>query len=165
VLQHRNLIQRLVAEGRGDAFEEAVLGEVLVFRGQPSNAREPGSYRRSQAQRAEWTRDARVEVTYRTLKYYASGEVREKGIDVMVALALVQRAAQASGNPGRVVILAAHDTDQEPARELACQLAPGQIETAGWQGCNVLKTGGNKVWNTVLEETHFERARDTRDYS
>ena len=47
-------------------------------------------YRRTQAQKSEWTRDRRVEVNYRTLRYHwERGEriAQEKGIDVLVALA------------------------------------------------------------------------------
>lgn len=164
LLQQRNLILRLLAENRGDPFEPAALERVVAFRGQPSNVRDPHNYRRTQAQRSEWTRDDRCQVRYRTLKYYRDGQIHEKGIDVLVALELVQLAAAASNSPGDVVILAAHDTDQEPALEMAVRLAEGQIETAGWSGAKQLRVPGVRTWHTTLDDGHFERCRDRKDY-
>ena len=108
--------------------------------------------------------DARSEVRYRTLKYYADGHVAEKGIDVQIALEFVQQAAAASKVPGNLVILAAHDTDQEPSLEMATRLAPGQVETAGWRGAKRLMVNGRTTWHTALDEEHFERCRDLKEY-
>lgn len=69
LLQQRNLLRRLTAERDGKDFEPAELECVIAFRGQPSNRHDPVNYRRTQAQRSEWTRDPRSEVRYRTLKY------------------------------------------------------------------------------------------------
>jgi hypothetical protein len=49
--------------------QQATLSSVRVFRGAPSNQRDPYLYGISQRQRSAWTRDKRVEVTYRTLQY------------------------------------------------------------------------------------------------
>lgn len=87
VLDQRNLIGSLIAARDGRQFEKFELGTVTAYRGQPSNHRDPNNYRRSQAQQSEWTRDARVRVIYRPLKYYSDGDVKEKGIDVLVAQA------------------------------------------------------------------------------
>jgi len=123
----------------------------------------PEAYRRSQAQQSEWTRSDKVTVTYRTLKYYADGSQREKGIDVLIAINLV-RAVQ--GGKFDVVILAAHDTDQEPALEAALELSNGvAVESAGWQGCKVLRPGGNRLWHTALDSAAFVRSRDRKDYT
>ncbi len=43
---------------------------VLVYRGEPSAEHDPKPYARNQAQKAEWMRDSRVEVTLRPLKYH-----------------------------------------------------------------------------------------------
>lgn len=163
VLVQRNLIKRLLADRNGGEFEPATLGSVHAFRGQPSNVRDATAYRRTQAQQSEWTRDARVRVTYRTLKYDPKGVAREKGIDVMVALEVIQLAAQANGD--QIVILAAHDTDQEPALALGHQLIGGRLETAGWDSQKQLRVPGKTFWHTKLQREHFERTIDRRDYT
>lgn len=163
VLHQRNLIKRLLAERSEVEFEPATLASVRAFRGQPSNARDATAYRRTQAHQSEWTRDPRVKVTYRTLKYDQQGAAREKGIDVMVALEVVQLAAQS--NDGQIVILAAHDTDQEPALELGFQLIGNRLETAGWDSMKQLRVPGARIWHTKLRREHFEKCIDQRDYT
>lgn len=122
--------------------ERPNLTTVNAFRGLPSNKYQPESYRRNQAHKSEWTKDRRVEVIYRPLRYNFAGdgswEAQEKGIDVQVALQVL-RLTQ-TGRYG-LIILAAHDTDQEPTLEYAMQLPEVQsgavlIETAGWHQCN-----------------------------
>lgn len=167
VLQRRNLIRRLVAERDGQDFEDATLAKVYSFRGLPSNEHDPMAYRRSQAQKAEWTRDPRSEVIYRPLKYYKKPggrmEVKEKGIDVLVALELVKSAATRKGSD--VIILAAHDTDQEPALQLVYQLVGKYVETAGWMNSKRLRVPGGQTWHTQLEEDSFDRSRDRKVYA
>ena len=106
--------------------EHATLVEVLVFRGEPVAVHDPKAYSRSQAQRSQWERDPRVKVTLRSLRYeyerdvngrkvigpdgkwIVKGKPREKGIDVLCALAVVRCAH----NPAfDLVILASQDTD------------------------------------------------------
>lgn len=164
IIAQRNLIQRLVAEAQGATYVDLTLAGVHVFRGQPSNKNDPRNYARTQAQRAEWTKDRRVSVTYRPLKYYDDGSVKEKGIDVHVALSLVTQAAQADAK-GSVVILAAHDTDQEPALALARQLAGKRVETAGWHGARVLRVTGEQIWHTKLDDQAFQRSIDRKQYA
>lgn len=120
VQKRQGVLAALAMNGEPVVAPQATLGEVWVYRGCPSNARNPDAYRRSHAQRSEWTRDKRVQVTYRTLKYYDNGQVREKGTDVLLAINLVE--AVQSG-AFEVVILAAHDTYQEPALEAALDSA------------------------------------------
>lgn len=95
---------------RDEAQQQAVLTAVRVFRGSPSNARDPYVYGISQRQRSEWTRDKRVEVVYWTLRYppdWPNKPAREKGVDVLVALKVVRAALDPQFD---VVILASHDT-------------------------------------------------------
>lgn len=164
VLDQRNLIKRLIAEKEGATHVDATLDAVHVFRGQPSNKNDPNNYRRTQAQQSEWTRDPRVKVVYRPLKYYTDGSVKEKGIDVLVALDVVTLAASADADDA-VVVLAAHDTDQEPTLELAHRLAGSRIETAGWRDSRVLRLPGAKLWHTALDETRFKRTFDRKSYT
>ena len=83
-------------QAQRDAQQQAAeLTKVLVYRGAPSNIREPRGYAASQSQRAWWTRDALVEVHYRTLRYpqhWPHEPAREKGIDVLLAVNLVKLA-------------------------------------------------------------------------
>lgn len=116
VIGHRNYSKKR----QGVCSDPAQLAGVVAYRGLPSNNFDSTAYRRSMAQRSEWTRDRSVEVKYRPLRYL-QGQPREKGIDVLIALHLV-RAAQ-SGQYD-LVILASHDTDLEPAVDEAAALAP-----------------------------------------
>jgi NYN domain len=97
-----------------------------------SNARERNLYAISQRQRSEWTRDPRVEVAYRTLRYphnWPAKAAQEKGIDVLIALTVVKLATLGTYD---VVMLASHDTDLEPALELAISDGHSKLETVGW---------------------------------
>lgn len=62
------LLERAAAQS-ASGQQAAVLDRVCVYRGSPSNRHEPRLYAKSLAQRAEWTRDPRVHVMYRTLRY------------------------------------------------------------------------------------------------
>ncbi|BAH52242.1 NYN domain-containing protein [Rhodococcus opacus] len=159
------------ANAKGADTPPADIAKVEVYRGLPSNEHDSTSYRRSQAQRAEWTRDSRVEVTYRPLRYRYVHNIltpQEKGVDVLVALNFVQ--AVVSGEYD-VVILAAHDTDLEPALEMALDTPQAQarkvaIETAGWYQCKRLQARGRRrMWHTFLGVNHYEASRDTKDYT
>lgn len=166
--------QAAMRERRPDlASEDCQLVSVDVFRGLPTNKEQPAHYRRSQAQQSEWTRDRRVQVTYRPLRYrWRNGErhIQEKGVDVLTALHFVRLVQEVRAD---VVILAAHDTDLEPALEFALESEAVQsgkvrIETAGWKDCKRIKPSGPKrvtLWHTFLGPENFVRSRDRRDYS
>jgi hypothetical protein len=152
-------------------IEPVALTTVRAFRGLPSNKHQPSAYRRNQAQKSEWTKDGRVVVTYRPLRYSfeSNGQWRaqEKGVDVQVSLEVL-RLVQ-SGKYG-LVILAAHDTDQEPTLEYALELDEVQeqhvaIETSGWHQCKRLRVASGSVWHTVLDRGCFERSIDRKPYS
>lgn len=142
--------------------KQAVLADVYVYRGQPSNLHQQALYRVTQAQRAEWTRDPRVHVQYRTLKYSPNRQPQEKGVDVLVAINLV-RLADAGDHD--VVVLAAHDTDLEPALEMAAERGRCKIETAGWEGERRLRVPGRNLWHTSLNSTRMVASRDRKNYA
>jgi len=147
------------------------LSQVIVFRGCPSNRHDPDAYSRSQAQKAEWTRDPRIEVTYRTLRYTWDTELndwrkQEKGIDVLVALTAYHLAVSGAFD---VVILASHDTDMIPVIE-RCNAdrqagQSGVLEIAHWEGCKRLQAKGITTWRTALGAPAFVRSRDRRPYA
>lgn len=142
---------------------------VDTYRGLPTNAENPRQYRRSQLQMSEWTRDRRVSVTYRPLQYFGPiGQriSREKGVDVLVALAVVRLVQSGDYD---LVILAAHDSDLEPALEQsvtteAVKDGHVRIETAGWKGRKRLRAGRSTLWHTFMLDEHFSNSRDTRVY-
>jgi hypothetical protein len=160
----------------------AVLDRVLVFRGEPSPEHDPRGYARNQAQKARWERDPRVEVTLRPLKYeyertaegriatdhaghkIVTGPPREKGVDVLCALAAV-RVAQ---DPAvELVILASSDSDLAPALDEVRRLGTAKIETFCWYD-KKKKLGYQlhpadrtaPMWNTRLTEDEFRGACD-----
>jgi hypothetical protein len=164
----------------------AVLRRVLVYRGMPAADHDPVMYARSQAQRAQWERDRRVEVTLRPLKYdYQRDDSgrpvigpdgkrtvvgkREKGVDVLCALALVREARRPDVD---LVVLASHDSDLEPALDEVLDHGEAKVETFAWfdrdqpHRVRQLRPGsGRRVWNTRLGETDFNGAWDPTNYS
>jgi hypothetical protein len=161
------------------------VNRVLVYRGLPSPDHDSDAYARNLAQQAHWERDPRVTVTHRPLKYDyardgdgrpasdASGHrmvlgKREKGIDVLCALAVVREAQRQETD---LVMLASTDSDLEPALDEALNLDCAKIETCCWyepgqrHRCKELRaTPPRRIWNTRLHETDFHRCADPTDY-
>ena len=162
----------------------ATLSKVLVYRGLPSPNHDSKLYARNQAQKSEWERDRRVKVTLRALKYdyqrMADGQrekdsqgasivlgKREKGIDVLCALALVR---EAQDPDIELAILASQDTDLEPALDEALVFGRAEIETASWhvpytsRSKEIRPTYPQKIWNTKMDKRTFLLTLDPRDY-
>lgn len=153
--RHKTLIDPIkfaeqLIKTRNDAqkpgYSKAVIERVLVYRGLPSSEYDPADNARNLAQRNHWQRDSRVKVSLRPLRYRLNRdasnnplydedgrpsiiEKREKGVDVLCALAVVREARRSDG----VVILASHDSDLEPALDEAVDLQQAKIETMCWQ--------------------------------
>lgn len=145
------------------------LAALRVYRGTPSNHREARLYSVTQRQRAMWSRDPRLTIISRTLRYPTNWGApgcqerpREKGIDVLIALDLVDLATAGTFD---ILILATHDTDLEPALDRALSKRRTRIETAGWQGARRLKPQGQNVWHTALDGPQYIQVRDRRNYS
>ncbi|WP_093343738.1 NYN domain-containing protein [Pseudonocardia ammonioxydans] len=93
--------------------------------------------------------------------------MREKGVDVLVALALVREAADPEIG---LVILASHDTDLAPALDEALDIGTAKVESCWWNPDRrwtgpPQPSGGRRVWNTRLRCGAFERAQDRTDYT
>jgi len=162
------LVEIRAASQQVSAQKQARLQSVRVYRGAPSNRHEPVLYSVTQRQSAFWSRDQRVIMTSRTLRYpgnwgsaTSSERPREKGIDVLLALDLVDLAAAGTYD---VVVLATHDTDLEPAIDRALSKRRAKVETAGWQGARRLKPQGQSVWHTFLSACDYVAVRDRRNY-
>jgi hypothetical protein len=167
-------------------MSKAVLRKVVVYRGLPAPEHDPNGYARNLAQKAHWERDKRVEVTLRPLKYEyqraADGRpatgvdgrkivtgVKEKGVDVLCALALVREAQDPATD---LAILASSDTDLAPALDEVRRLDCAKVETCCWydtqerRGFQVHPTDRSRpVWNTRLDESTFRAVWDLNDYS
>lgn len=81
---------------------------------------------------------------------------------MLVALSLVDAAESGDCD---VVVLAAHDTDLEPALDFAARKGRAKVETAGWDGSRRLRTPGRTFWHTKLTGADLVRTRDRKEYS
>lgn len=176
LLQERNRRQR-------PGYPAAALRRVLVYRGEPSPEHDAQDYARSQSQKAYWERDRRVKVTLRPLKYDyqrdATGRPatlpdgsrivtgkREKGVDVLCALAAVREARDPTTD---LIIMASSDSDLAPVLDEVVLIDQAKMETASWYDPvtrvdRALRGSATRTWNTRLNRTHFEAARDLTVY-
>lgn len=165
----------------------ATLLEVQVYRGEPSPVHQPRAYARTQAQRSQWERDPRVRVTLRPLRYdyqrdadgrkatgadgqwIVKGTPREKGIDVLCALAVVRSAHDPAFD---LVILASQDTDLTPSLDEGRSLGKAKIETVCWYDRKrpylshaIVPPSGYRLWNTRLTVNEFNNCLDRTSYA
>ena len=156
----------VIDTNRAAHHRPGIITQVFVFRGLPDATREPDANRRNQAQASQWTRDKRVVVQHRPLKYpydWPRDKAREKGVDVLLATSFVRAAILHSAD---VLILASRDTDLAPALELASQVQnPPIIEVCNWAGSGQLRCGTQpQPWCTHLDRNDFLASQDPRQY-
>jgi uncharacterized LabA/DUF88 family protein len=151
-------MKRRVEAGRvGD------LDEIHVYRGQPSSAHQPNSAARNKAQAAEWTRDRRVTMHSRPLRYpwnWPVDKAREKGVDVMLACDLIECALDRRAG---TLIVASRDTDLLPALEMAVKRG-ANVEVVTWKGCSRLRLPSGLLWCTYLNGADYLASKDPRQY-
>lgn len=150
-------------------YEAVHIDSIHVFRGQPSNEHEHVAAGRNKAQAAEWTRDRRVTIHSRALRYprdWPTAPAREKGVDVALAIAFIRAAIE---TPADVLILASRDTDLLPALEAARTIDGAIVEVGGWEGDSRLRFSGpenkHRLWNTQLKDEHYRNCLDPRTYA
>lgn len=178
-----------------EGHEHAELARVTVYRGLPHVDHDWEQHRRCIDQAAQWRRDG-AEVELRDLKYRYQlaangrpvvdlqgkknpvGRPKEKGIDVLCALACVREAARPDVD---LVILASRDTDLVPALDEVYDFRgaePGRyarIETVAWfnsravaegasAGGNLRPTAPRRIWNTNLDRSCYEASLDRTEY-
>ena len=167
-LIHPGLFADQVQAVRNAKVHTAVeIAEIHVYRGEPSSAHDAIAAARNKSQASEWTRDRRVEVHARTLRYpQDGGPPREKGVDVMLAVDLVRCSIKSGAD---VIILASRDTDLLPALETAYDADGSLVEVAGWATQSRLRFKSNEgrrsLWATGLEMAEFDASLDPREYA
>jgi uncharacterized LabA/DUF88 family protein len=116
-LVHPLAVAERIATKRSSRFPCEVT-TVQVFRGRPNPEHQPTPTAANDAQTAAWERDDRVLVTRKDLNYrgWPEQKPREKGVDVALAIGLVQTALR--GDYDAAVVFT-NDTDLLPAVELA----------------------------------------------
>jgi hypothetical protein len=144
-----------------------VIQTVRVFRGRPDPRKDPTGAGRNDKQWSAWTADPRVTVSRRELQYLPGWDnavapipPREKGVDVGLAIDLVERSIDKAFEVG---IVFSHDTDLIPAIELAVRRG-AHVEVGSWTGRSRLSSKRFKLWNHVLVEADFIAVRDPRSY-
>lgn len=157
---------RLVSKRRGDCE----LTRVHVFRGRPNPGHQPVPAAANDAQTAAWERaDPRVQVVRRDLNYrgWPDHPPREKGVDVALAITLVETAML---NEYDAAIVFSGDTDLIPAVEMAFRRTTPAIEIAAWSGAKPLwfpgelAAGRRLPWCHFLGLDDFELVRDGTIY-
>lgn len=135
VINPLQLADRLVAKRKNGG----VLTSVRVFRGRPVPAYQPKPASANDVQTVAWESDQRVSVFRRDLKYNMGADgsftAREKGIDVSLAISLVEGALDRDFD---VAILFSGDTDLAPALELVFRRRLVRREIAAWAGSKPL---------------------------
>ncbi|HWI29865.1 MAG TPA: NYN domain-containing protein [Microbacterium sp.] len=144
--------------------EELTAEKITMYRGLPDPRKEGKANSRVLRQHSMWKRDTRVVVETRPLRYprdWPDTRAQEKGVDVMMALAIVRCALAKSCDR---IIVATRDTDMLPAIEMAEVENPGSIVIATWDGNSVLRTTP-PVPTVQLGQQAFNKSRDTNIYS
>lgn len=157
-----------------DGGKVRALDQVRVYRGEPDAQRNPTGQAACQRQVRFWQAQQSVEVFTRLLNYrptrWENGkpvewEVREKGIDVMLAVDMVMGAARDEYD---VAILMSADTDLIPAAEAVID-AGKWIEFAAWRPdvgyASHLRIDGRKTWCHHLRRADFNIVADPTDYT
>lgn len=153
-----------------------VVKQIRIYKGIPSNKRDPKGYAAVRKQTAAWTAASELNhVTLRTLQYIGSSSKdslspREKGIDVAIAVDYVRLALTNEFDTG---IIFSMDTDLKPALEFIGQNYPKiNIGFASWlsnkngvkQDSSINITNVN-LHNIKLDRADYEEIKDLTSYS
>ena len=165
---------RLLAEllaGQRTSFRgplEAEVHDVRVYRGQPP--RDHPSYHPWQRQVATWRNDG-ISVVTRPLRG-RGGNLREKGIDVILALDFYAGALAGEFDIG---VLFSMDYDLAPAIEMTARECPGVlVETVVWlpgeggKAYSLVEESlarRHKVWRHQLNARDYKEVEDTTNYT
>ena len=160
--------------------EDVTVAQTRVYRGAPRNDEDPTGYNAFQRQVTAWRAcNNLVEVSKRDLIYPKSrnkyGEwvrndlpVKEKGVDVQLAVDLV--ALSVEGSFDHAVVFSS-DMDLAPALEFVTKRhhedkQRPSVSVAAWDGGSRLKTTtGRRVMCHWIKEEGFRSLEDSRDYT
>ena len=163
---HPLALGRLLAGGPTDPTRQCV--SVRIYRGLPSNERDPKGYSATQRQMAFWNTLPGVTACTRALNYRDPHNPKEKGIDVLLAVDLVLGAAR---NEYDVGIVCSHDTDLVPAMEAVVAMKGDKAcETAIWKPSDgspihLLSVKGHVIRRHALVRRFYDLVRDDTDYT
>ena len=168
-------LARANTNGHNDRVAE--VARVEVFRGQPIVEDDPVAHQRNLEQAQRWMRGhaTTVGVHLHPLTYDWQLECghrvpirdtrREKGVDVLCALTLVDMARSGLYD---VVVLASRDRDLAPALDHADRVGRVKVEAAMWrdptaqsESDSFLRTT-RRLWTTVMSEPYFRASLDPR---
>ncbi len=138
----------------------SVAAAVNVYRGRPDPHRQPTLTVANDAQADWWTRDPRVQVIRRQLKYRGWPHVppQEKGIDVQLAVDLIHAAFTRRYD---ALVLFSSDADLLPALETVVRYKLGHVEIACWSGFRPLRfAGSNLPWCHFLDQADWAAVTD-----
>ena len=145
------------------------LCEVRVYRGRPSNKKDPKGYAAFQRQSSIWTSTNLVTPRARDLRYpdnYPAEDPQEKAIDVLLALDFVMMAVNGEYDIG---VMFSHDTDLVPALDHVHQMAGVEPWVAAWEPDtgygHRLRTKGDTVKCLWFPRRDYVTVRDGRDYN
>lgn len=138
--------------------QDSRISQVRVFRGLPSNLKEPRKYALNLRQKSLWERDRSVSIFHVPLKYRGNNlPPQEKGVDVLAAVNLFEMSESGEFD---VLYLLSHDTDFVPAMQLILELGKTRIISVGWQGRQPLHVAHDSFkylrltredyWNSVM---------------
>ncbi len=149
-----------------------VLKQVRIYRGIPTNEKNPAGYAANRRHTAAWVAlRPQPHVYLRPLQYIPGFDPREKGIDVQIAIDFTTMAVLGEYDVG---ILFSTDTDLKPALDAVCLLkgqgSNAEAEVAAWKGPNTMPrrigaTGGHKIWCHWLDEVAYQSVHDSTDYN
>lgn len=145
----------------------SVLQKVRVYRGLPSATKEPNASAANNRQADAWSRDRRVKVFRRPLRYppnWPINSAQEKGIDVALAVDLVWLGSQSEYD---VAIVFSRDTDLMPALDAVLNIPMPRlhVEVASWTGSSRLRfPDTNLPWCHILRQDDYDIVKDGTNY-
>lgn len=165
-------LARVLAAAKDPTGAGRGLQEVRIYRGMPDQARDEATFRAFRSQTAEWKRRGgdRLSLKTRKIKYpppHTGEKPREKGIDVWLAIDLVEMAIR--HRVDRAVVVST-DTDLIPALRLATETRGDDfVEVVGWEGlgdaAGLLYVPGRRIRNRPMRRELYEKLHDNTDYT
>ena len=149
------------------------LAAVRVYRGLPNARLQPDSNAANQAQTAAWEKACPADVDLKTirrpLKYpkdFPNSRPQEKGVDVALAVDLVQLTYQGAYD---VAIVCSHDSDLAPALDVVNSVTTvgHHLEVASWDTYRRISFSqdSNRPWCHRLKRADFDAVADGTNYS